>query len=178
MRNGSPPICWAGEHDTAAQSILITDDAKLAPRSSGGRGELASLPRAASGRLVARLRAVILVKNLARRSAVDASRPSISRSWRATPRGSRRDPQHRRDLLGPHTPEAIGDYVAGSNHVLRRRARRVFSSGLGVLDFMKRTSILRCGADQLRRARPAAIAAGGSRGPQRHARSVAIRLTR
>src|SRR6185369_11047304 len=53
-------------------------------------------------------------------------------------------------FLGAHTPEAIGDYVAGSNHVLPTARSARFSSGLGVLDFMKRTSILKCGPDQLR----------------------------
>ncbi|MFX8397137.1 histidinol dehydrogenase, partial [Acinetobacter baumannii] len=53
-------------------------------------------------------------------------------------------------FLGGHTPEAIGDYVGGSNHVLPTARSARFSSGLGVLDFMKRTSILKCGPDQLR----------------------------
>ena len=81
-------------------------------------------------------------------------------------------------FLGPHTPEAIGDYVAGSNHVLPTARSARFSSGLGVLDFMKRTSILRCGADQLAALGPAAIALGEAEGLAAHARSVAIRLNR
>ena len=60
-------------------------------------------------------------------------------------------------FLGAHTPEAIGDYVGGSNHVLPTARSARFSSGLGVLDFMKRTSILKCGPDQLRALGPAAI---------------------
>jgi histidinol dehydrogenase len=79
-------------------------------------------------------------------------------------------------FIGAHTPEAIGDYVAGSNHVLPTARSARFSSGLGVLDFMKRTSILKCGPEQLRALGPAAIALGEAEGLTAHARSVAIRL--
>jgi histidinol dehydrogenase len=79
-------------------------------------------------------------------------------------------------FIGAHTPEAIGDYVAGSNHVLPTARSARFSSGLGVLDFMKRTSILKCGPDQLRALGEAAIALGTAEGLDAHARSVAIRL--
>ena len=79
-------------------------------------------------------------------------------------------------FLGAHTPEAIGDYVGGSNHVLPTARSARFSSGLGVLDFMKRTSILKCGPDQLRALGPAAIALGEAEGLDAHARSVAMRL--
>ncbi len=81
-------------------------------------------------------------------------------------------------FLGAHTPEAIGDYVAGSNHVLPTARSARFSSGLGVLDFMKRTSILRLDANALRALGPAAIALGEAEGLDAHARSVAIRLNR
>ena len=81
-------------------------------------------------------------------------------------------------FLGAHTPEAIGDYVGGSNHVLPTARSARFSSGLGVLDFMKRTSILKCGPDQLRALGPAAIALGEAEGLDAHARSVAMRLNR
>src|ERR1051326_3400770 len=79
-------------------------------------------------------------------------------------------------FIGAHTPEAIGDYVAGSNHVLPTARSARFSSGLGVLDFMKRTSILKCGAEQLAELGPAAIALGKAEGLDAHARSVAMRL--
>src|SRR5262249_61660347 len=79
-------------------------------------------------------------------------------------------------FLGAHTPEAIGDYVAGSNHVLPTARSARFSSGLGVLDFMKRTSLLKCGPEQLRALGAAAIALGQAEGLGGHARSVAIRL--
>ena len=81
-------------------------------------------------------------------------------------------------FLGAHTPEAIGDYVGGSNHVLPTARSARFSSGLGVLDFMKRTSILKCGPEQLAALGPAAIALGEAEGLDAHARSVAIRLNR
>src|SRR5205807_6489846 len=73
-------------------------------------------------------------------------------------------------FLGAHTPEAIGDYVGGSNHVLPTARSARFSSGLGVLDFMKRTSMLRLGPDQLAKLGPAAIALGKAEGLEAHAR--------
>ena len=79
-------------------------------------------------------------------------------------------------FLGHHTPEAIGDYVAGSNHVLPTARSARFSSGLGVLDFMKRTSLLKLAPDGLAKLGPAAIALGRAEGLDAHARSVAIRL--
>ena len=79
-------------------------------------------------------------------------------------------------FIGGHTPEAIGDYVGGSNHVLPTARSARFSSGLGVLDFMKRTSILKCSPDALREIGPAAIALGEAEGLGAHARSVAIRM--
>ncbi len=79
-------------------------------------------------------------------------------------------------FLGRHTPEAIGDYVGGPNHVLPTARSARFSSGLGVLDFMKRTSILKCGPEALRALGPAAITLGRAEGLEAHARSVAIRL--
>ncbi len=79
-------------------------------------------------------------------------------------------------FLGAHTPEVIGDYVGGSNHVLPTARSARFSSGLSVLDFVKRTSILRLGPEQLRTLGPAAITLAVSEGLDAHARSVAIRL--
>ena len=79
-------------------------------------------------------------------------------------------------FLGPHTPEAIGDYVGGSNHVLPTARSARFSSGLGVLDFMKRTSILKCGPEQLRALGPLAMTLGQAEGLDAHARSVGLRL--
>ena len=81
-------------------------------------------------------------------------------------------------FLGPHTPEAIGDYVAGSNHVLPTARSARFSSGLGVTDFMKRSSILKLAPDALAALGPAAITLARAEGLEAHARSVAIRLNR
>jgi histidinol dehydrogenase len=79
-------------------------------------------------------------------------------------------------FLGAHTPEAIGDYVGGSNHVLPTARSARFSSGLSVLDFMKRTSILKCGPEQLRALGPAAMTLGQAEGLEAHSRSVGLRL--
>jgi histidinol dehydrogenase len=79
-------------------------------------------------------------------------------------------------FLGRHTPEVIGDYVGGSNHVLPTARSARFSSGLSVLDYMKRSSILRLDASQLKALAPAAITLAECEGLDAHARSVAIRL--
>jgi histidinol dehydrogenase len=79
-------------------------------------------------------------------------------------------------FLGGHTPEAIGDYVGGSNHVLPTARSARFSSGLGVLDFMKRTSLLRCGPESLEALAASAVALGRAESLDAHADSVAIRL--
>ena len=81
-------------------------------------------------------------------------------------------------FIGAHTPEAIGDYVGGSNHVLPTARSARFSSGLGVLDFMKRTSILKCSPQSLNLLGPSAIALGEAERLEAHARSVAIRINR
>ncbi|MBC7286119.1 histidinol dehydrogenase, partial [Hoeflea sp.] len=78
--------------------------------------------------------------------------------------------------LGRHTPEAVGDYVAGPNHVLPTSRTARFSSGLGVLDFMKRSTLIRCDAASLGRIGPAAVTLAEAEGLDAHARSVAIRL--
>jgi histidinol dehydrogenase len=79
-------------------------------------------------------------------------------------------------FLGRHTPEVIGDYVAGSNHVLPTARSARFSSGLGVLDFMKRTSLLRLDPGALAHLAPAAMTLARAEGLEAHRRSVAIRL--
>ena len=79
-------------------------------------------------------------------------------------------------FLGRHTPEAVGDYVGGPNHVLPTGRRARFASGLSVTDFMKRTSFLSCGAAALAAIGPAAVTLAEAEGLPAHARSVAIRL--
>jgi histidinol dehydrogenase len=168
------------EHDASAQSILITDDTGLADRvEQAVEGQLKTLPRAqiaaASWRdfgaiiTVAALDdAVALADALAPEHLEIETKDADALAARIRNAGA--------IFLGSHTPEAIGDYVAGSNHVLPTARSARFSSGLGVLDFMKRTSILKCGPDQLRALGPAAIALGEAEGLDAHARSVAIRL--
>ncbi len=80
-------------------------------------------------------------------------------------------------FLGRHTPEAIGDYVAGPNHVLPTGRRARFASGLSVLDFMKRTSFIAVSEDALRAIGPAAVALAEAEGLPAHARSVQERLS-
>src|SRR5215831_8604390 len=152
------------EHDESAQPILITDDAALADAVEKALGaQLGSLPRAAvAGASWRDFGTIILVGGLDEAvPLVDAIAPEhveIQSEGAEHLAGQIRNAGA--IFLGSHTPEAIGDYVAGSNHVLPTARSARFSSGLGVLDFMKRTSILKCGPDQLRALGPAAIALG------------------
>jgi len=170
------------EHDTAAQSVLITDDAALADAVERAvEDQLRTLPRAdIAGASWRDFGAVIVVGRLTEALAiVDRFAPEhleiMAEDADRLAAGVRNAGAI---FLGGHTPEAIGDYVGGSNHVLPTARSARFSSGLGVLDFMKRTSILRCGPDGLRALAPAAIALGEAEGLDAHARSVAIRLNR
>ena len=79
-------------------------------------------------------------------------------------------------FLGRYTPEAIGDYVAGPNHVLPTNKTARFSSGLSVFDFLKRTTIVDCNSDSLRAIAPSAITLANAEGLDAHARSIAIRV--
>jgi histidinol dehydrogenase len=170
------------EHDTGAQSILITDDTALAAAVERAvQDQLARLPRQAIAAASWRdFGAIILVRSLDDAIAlVDAIAPEHLEIVAAD--AERLIGQIRNAgaiFIGAHTPEAIGDYVGGSNHVLPTARSARFSSGLNVLDFMKRTSILKCGADQLRALADAAITLGQAEGLEAHARSVAIRLNR
>jgi histidinol dehydrogenase len=168
------------EHDASAQAILITDDGKLADEVERAvTAQLASLPRAAiAGASWRDFGAVILVDKLDDAvPLIDAIAPEHLEIESADAEGlAGRIRNVGAIFLGAHTPEAIGDYVGGSNHVLPTARSARFSSGLGVLDFMKRTSILKCGPDQLAALGPAAIALGEAEGLDAHARSVAIRI--
>jgi histidinol dehydrogenase len=170
------------EHDASAQSILITDDAGFADRVERAvEGQLKTLPRAEiAGASWREFGAVILVGNLCEAiPLVDRIAPEHLEIAAADAEGLAGKIRNAGAVfIGGHTPEAIGDYVAGSNHVLPTARSARFSSGLGVLDFMKRTSILKCGPEQLRALAPAAIALGEAEGLDAHARSVAIRLNR
>jgi histidinol dehydrogenase len=184
-RNADPRFVAAdllaqAEHDEAAQSILITDDAGLARAVEAEvERQLESLPRAKiAGASWRDNGAIILCPSL------DAAIPLVDRLAPEHLEIMAHDPETLSDkisnagaiFLGSHTPEAIGDYVGGSNHVLPTARSARFSSGLGVLDFMKRTSLLKCDARSLEALGPAAIALGEAEGLQAHARSVALRL--
>jgi len=168
------------EHDAAAQSILITDNARLADAvETEVERQLALLPRgemaAASWRDFG---AIILVGDLANAVPL-ANRIAAEHVELATDDAEALLPKIRNAgavFLGRHTPEVIGDYVGGSNHVLPTARSARFSSGLSVLEFVKRTSILKLGPEQLRALAPAAIALAKAERLDGHAASVAIRL--
>jgi histidinol dehydrogenase len=170
------------EHDTAAQAILITDDAALGDSVERAvEGQLKALPRGSvAGASWRDFGAIILVGKLDDAVALtDAIAPEHLEIETHDPEPLAAKIRNAGAIfLGSHTPEAIGDYVAGSNHVLPTARSARFSSGLGVLDFMKRTSILRLDADALGKLGPAAIVLGKAEGLDAHARSVAMRLNR
>ena len=168
------------EHDESAQAILITDSARLADEVARAvEAQLKTLPRQTiAGASWRDFGAIILVKDLKQAlplaDAIAAEHLEImTADADALAAGIRNAGAI---FLGSHTPEAIGDYVGGSNHVLPTARSARFSSGLGVLDFMKRTSILKCGPDQLRALGPAAMTLGKAEGLDAHSRSVGLRL--
>jgi len=168
------------EHDTAAQSILITDDAAFAEAVERAvERQLRTLPREKIARESWQTYgAVIIVDHLD--NALDlANRIAPEHLELAICDADSFANQVRNAgaiFIGAYTPEAIGDYVGGSNHVLPTARSARFSSGLSVLDFVKRTSVLKCGADQLRTIGPAAITLADAEGLDAHAKSVSIRL--
>jgi histidinol dehydrogenase len=168
------------EHDASAQSILMTDDAALASQvEMAVDSQLKMLSRAnVAAASWSNFGAIIVVPKLADAvTLVDQLAPEHLEIMSANADELvTRIRNAGAIFIGAHTPEAIGDYVAGSNHVLPTARSARFSSGLGVLDFMKRTSLLKCGAEQLRALGPAAITLGQAEGLGAHARSVAIRL--
>ena len=168
------------EHDESAQSILITDSKRLADEVAQAiESQLATLPRAKiAGASWKDFGAIILVKNLD--EAVPLANAIAAEHLQIMTADAESFAKQIRNVgaifLGPHTPEAIGDYVGGSNHVLPTARSARFSSGLGVLDFMKRTSILKCGPEQLQALGPAAMTLGKAEGLEAHSRSVGMRL--
>jgi histidinol dehydrogenase len=168
------------EHDANAQSILITDNLALADEVERAmQSQLSTLPRADIARASwNEFGAVIIVKQLD--EAVELANAIAAEHLEIMTEDPESVAAKIRNagaiFLGAHTPEAIGDYVGGSNHVLPTARSARFSSGLGVLDFMKRTSILKCGPDQLRALGPAAMTLGEAEGLDAHARSVGLRL--
>jgi histidinol dehydrogenase len=170
------------EHDAAAQAILITDSADLASRvEEAVERQLKTLPRASTAGASWRDHgAVIIVPSL--KAAIELSNriaPEHLELAVADPEGLLPFVRNAGAVfLGRHTPEAIGDYVGGPNHVLPTARSARFSSGLSVLDFVKRTTLLKLGAEQLRALGPAAIALAEAEGLAAHGRSVSVRLNR
>jgi histidinol dehydrogenase len=168
------------EHDTAAQSILMTDDAGLADAvTTAVERQLATLPKKdIAGESWHRFGAVIVLRSLAEAPALAdrIAAEHLEISTRDAEALALRIRNAGAIFLGSLTPEVIGDYVAGSNHVLPTARSARFSSGLGVLDFMKRTSILKLDTGALAKLGPAAMALAAAEGLEAHRRSVAIRL--
>nr|WP_246333543.1 histidinol dehydrogenase [Aureimonas mangrovi] len=171
------------EHDAAAQSILITDDAGFADAvEEAVERQLRTLPREETARASwSDFGAIVLVENLLEQAPPLADRIAAEHLEIATD-----EPEvlfsRIRDagaaFLGRHTPEVIGDYVGGSNHVLPTARSARFSSGLSVLDFVKRTSVLKLTPEGLAALGPAAITIAEAEGLGAHARSVGVRLDR
>ncbi len=168
------------EHDTTTQSILFTDDADYAQAVARAVDEeLAILPTAAVARAAWDANGAIIVVD-----SLEAACPLVDRLAPEHLQLAVDNPQALFDkvrhagsvFLGRHTPEAIGDYVAGPNHVLPTGRRARFASGLSVLDFMKRTSFLGLDEAALAKLGPATVALAHAEGLPAHARSVALRL--
>jgi histidinol dehydrogenase len=167
------------EHDTAAQAILMTDDAGFATEVEAAVArQLAVLPRGnIAGESWNVFGAVIILNSM------DDAPPLADRLAAEHLEIATADPDALAArirnagaiFLGAHTPEAIGDYVSGSNHVLPTARSAKFSSGLGTLDFMKRTSILKLTPAALRHLGPHAMTLAQAEGLDAHRRSVAIR---
>lgn len=168
------------EHDVTAQSILITDDAAFADKVAAAVEE--TIPTLASAEIARqswdRYGAIILVENL------EDTPPLIDRLAAEhlelkvdDPRALMARIRHAGSVfMGRNTPEAIGDYLGGPNHVLPTGRRARFSSGLSVTDFMKRTTFLSCSEEGLAAIGPAAVHLANAEGLPAHALSVAVRL--
>jgi histidinol dehydrogenase len=168
------------EHDSAAQAILVTDDAGFAAAVEAAvEGHLARLPRGQIARASWRAHgAILLVRNWEEAAAlVDQIAPEhLEVALDEADAFAERVRHAGAIFLGRHTPEAIGDYIAGPNHVLPTARSARFASGLGVLDFLKRSSLVRCNAASLAALAPAAIRLADAEGLQAHALSLSIRL--
>ena len=170
------------EHDVSAQSILITDNEEFADSvAQAVERQLATLPREEIARQSWQaFGAIILIENLQDAPSL-VNRIAPEHLELAVGDPDRVLEQIRNAgavFLGRYTPEVIGDYVAGSNHVLPTARSARFSSGLGVLDFMKRTSVLRLDAESLGTLAGAAVTLAQAEGLEAHARSVAVRLNK
>jgi histidinol dehydrogenase len=170
------------EHDASSQSILITDDSGFADSVAAEiERQLAVLPRREiTTRSWNKHGAIIVVARLEDAAAlVNRVAPEHLEIATDDPHAFFARVKHAgAAFLGRHTPEAIGDYIAGPNHVLPTSRTARFCSGLSVLDFLKRTSVLACDAEALSKLAPAALALADAEGLGAHARSIAIRLNR
>lgn len=168
------------EHDVLAQSILIADDAAFADRvAEAVEQRLQELPRAQIARQSWEDHgAVIVVESLDNApDLINRLAPEHLELAVANPEAISDKVRHAGAIfLGRYTPEAIGDYVAGPNHVLPTSRSARFSSGLGVLDFMKRTSLVKCDRASLAQIGPAAVTLAEAEGLDAHAASVAVRI--
>jgi len=170
------------EHDAAAQAILISDDAAFAGAVERAVARhLEDLPRAEIARASWRENgAIILVADWDEAVAlIDRIAPEHLELAIDGAEAMAGLVRHAGAIfLGRHTPEAIGDYIAGPNHVLPTARSARFASGLGVLDFMKRTTFVGCDAAGLAALAPAAIRLAEAEGLDAHALSLALRLRR
>ena len=170
------------EHDPSSQSILITDDAGFADKvAAAAERQIAILPRKEiAGKSWADNGAIILVKTLDDAvSLADAIAAEHLEIATADPDVLLKKVRHAGAIfLGRHTPEAMGDYIAGPNHVLPTSRTARFSSGLSVLDFMKRTTLLGLDAKSMAAIGPDALVLAEAEGLEAHARSIAARLNR
>jgi len=169
------------EHDPDAQSILITDDGAFADAVAAAvEAQVASLATADSARASWRDHGAVVVASADRWAAlVNLIAPEHAELAVADPEPLAAAIRHAGAIfLGRYAPEAIGDYVAGSNHVLPTSRAARFSSGLSVLDFMKRTSLIGCDADAFAALAPATVALAEAEGLPAHARSASIRFNR
>ncbi len=170
------------EHGEDSQSILITDSAKQAEAVAAAVAlEIPTLPRAAiAGAAWRDYGAIILVRDWDEASAlVDRLAPEHLQIMTAEPEEKFARIRHAGAVfLGAYSPEAVGDYVAGPNHVLPTGRTARFASGLSVFDFLKRTTWLSATPAGLSRIGPAGIALAEAEGLDAHARSIALRLNR
>jgi len=168
------------EHDAAAQSVLITDNKVFAEAvAEAVESELETLPRAAiAGASWRKHGAIIVVRRLTDAPAlINRLAPEHLQLAVDNPDSLAKKVRHAGSIfLGRHAPEALGDYLAGPNHVLPTSGTARFSSGLGVLDFLKRTSLIGCDAKGLAQLGPSAVILAEAEGLAAHARSVALRL--
>jgi histidinol dehydrogenase len=169
------------EHDSASQAMLMTDDEAFAGAVEAAvERHLIRLPRARIARASWEAHGAILLVADWDEAAVLIDRIAPEHLELALDEADAlaEKVQHAGAIfLGRHTPEAVGDYLGGPNHVLPTGRSARFASGLGVLDFIKRTSLLRCDEASLAALGPAAIRLAEAEGLEAHALSLSIRLT-